>query len=166
MKQKVLILFVVVALFGLLFGPFLFAAFSNELPAGVNDSPTEVRQQVMTTKDAISFTWLTDLGMPALTGVLVFAVGYFIRRLRDIPNYCLAVLLPAGTWFYYHVGESASDIASKNTALKCAYGLIISIVSVLAVIVAHDKVIAWAATKFPMLSILVSDPKPEEKPKV
>lgn len=141
---------VVAALVALLFGPLVFAALGQEMPAGVTGESQ--------TKEFFEMNWLTELGMPALTAVLVFAVGYFIRRLRNVPNIWLAALLPLGTVFYYVVGEAASEIASKNAALKIAYGLIISILAVLAVIVAHDRIMMFAAKRFPILSILVSDP--------
>ncbi len=130
------------------------------MPAGLaTESPAS---------EFIGMEWLTEMGMPALTAVLIFAIGYFIRRLRNIPNVWLSALLPLGTIFYCVVGDDASDIASKNVALKTAYGLIISILSVLAVIVAHDRIMMFAAKRFPILSILVSDPpatSPQEPPK-
>lgn len=160
MKRIALIIAVITALFCLLFGPLIFSAFGNELPDAINDSPQEVKSQIQ----SIEFNWLTELGMPGLTAVLVFAIGYFIRRLRNVPNVWLAALLPLGTIFYFVVGDVASDIYSKNIALKIAYGLIISIASVLAVIIAHDKIMSWAATRFPMLSIFVSDDAAQPKP--
>lgn len=160
MKQTFYILAIVFAVFCLLFGPLIFAAFGNELPDGVNASPQEVKAQIQ----SIEFNWLTELGMPGLTAVLVFAIGYFVRRLKNVPNFWLAALLPLGTIFYFVVGDPASDIESKNVALKMAYGLIISIASVLAVIIAHDKIMSWAATRFPMLAIFVSDDAVKPKP--
>lgn len=135
----------------------MLAALGNEMPAGLaTEAPAS---------EFIGMEWLTEMGMPALTAVLVFSVGYFIRRLRNIPNVWLAALLPLGTIFYCVVGEAASDDTVKNYALKFAYGLIISIIGVLAVIVAHDKIMMFAAKRFPMLSILVSDPPASEPPK-
>lgn len=157
MKTLVYILAVVTALACLLFSPFLFAALGNEMPIGL--------EEAQSTSELIEMNWLTEMGMPALTAVLIFAIGYFIRRLRNIPNVWLSVLLPLGTIFYCVVGDDASDVASKNVALKTAYGLIISILSVLAVIVAHDKIMMFAAKRFPLLSILVSDPPASEPPK-
>lgn len=158
MKQIFYILAVVIALCALLFGPFIFAALGQELPAGVAGEKAPAGE-------FIEMNWLTEMGMPALTAVLVFAIGYFIRRLRNIENYWLAALLPLGTIFYCLVGDTASEIASKNLALKIAYGLIISIISILAVIIAHDKIMMIAAKRFPALSIFVSDPPAVEPPK-
>lgn len=157
MKKFFFIASIILALCCFLFGPFIFAAFGNDMPAGI-----EVQQY---SGELIEMNWLTEMGMPALTAVLIFAIGYFIRRLRNIPNIWLSALLPLGTIFYCVVGDDASDVASKNVALKTAYGLIISILSVLAVIVAHDKIMMFAAKRFPLLSILVSDPPPSDPPK-
>lgn len=156
MKQTAYIISIIGALCALLFGPFIFAAFGQELPGGVVGEKTSAGE-------FIEMNWLTEMGMPALTAVLIFAIGYFIRRLRNIENYWLAALLPLGTIFYCVVGDAASDIPSKNVALKIAYGLIISIISILAVIIAHDKIMMLVAKRFPALSIFVSDP-PQEKP--
>lgn len=156
MKTLVYILAVVTALACLLFSPFLFAALGNEMPIGL--------EEAQSTSELIEMNWLTEMGMPALTAVLIFAIGYFIRRLRNVPNYWLASLLPLGTFFYYIVGDVASDVAEKNIALKLAYGLIISILAILAVIIAHDRIMMFAAKRFPILSILVSDPPAASPP--
>lgn len=134
----------------LLFAPLV--AVSNELPQGV-------LQEIDTRRAAniVNFEWLTELGRPGLVCVLIFVVSYAVRRVEQLSNRWLWLLVPIGTATFAAIGERMAVDAVENGVLKTVVGAIISITTILAVILTHDKIFVMIARKFPPLAFIVAE---------
>jgi len=148
-KTKLFIVAVIIALLCFLASPFLFGQDMNQL--------IESSQPSGRANDIVNFTWLEALGRPGIVAVLVFVLGYAVRRIEKLSNHWLWLLVPIGTAVYCIIGDKASDNQLENYTLKIAFGLIISTITVLVVVIAHNKVLVWASKKLPFLSFLVAD---------
>jgi len=112
----------------------------------------------------VSFDWLTGMNLLGVMFVLTLAVGYLLRRVERIPNTAMWVLIPVVAVLYGWLGtRPGSD--PRAYALNGVFGTVAATLAVLAVVLAHDRLLRFAATRWPWLGFLVASGEGKQQQK-
>lgn len=102
-----------------------------------------------------SFEWLTGMNLLGVMFVLTLVFGYLLRRLDRIDNKYMWMLIPVVALLYGWLGTKPGS-ESRAYGLNGVFGFIAATLAVLAVVVAHDKLLRALARKWPALNFLVA----------